>query len=89
MRRNAAEGDKKFLGINPRCNNTLAEFVLDADRVFVVFLKKGLAREAVRTYNFVPLLQRRKRSNGGGLEAVKVGNKVSDDYQNEPVLDSN
>jgi len=64
-------------------------FVPHAARVFIVFLKKGLASQAVRTYNFVPLLQRRKRSGGGGLEAVKLGNKVSDDPQNEPVLGAN
>ena len=64
-------------------------FVPHAARVFIVFLKKGLASKAVRTYNFVPLLQRRKRSGGGDLEAVKLGNKVSDDPQNEPVSEVN
>jgi hypothetical protein len=64
-------------------------FVPHAARVFIVFLKKGLASQAVRTYNLVSLLQRRKRSGGGGLEAVRVGNKVSDDPQNEPVSEVN
>jgi len=68
MRRNAAKVDKNFLSINPSCNNTLAVFLPHAARVFLVFLKKGLASQAVLTYNFVPLLQRRKRSNGGDSE---------------------
>ncbi len=64
------KGDKKFLSINPKCNNTLVTFVPHAARVFIVFLKKGLASDAVLTYNFVPLLQRRKRSSGGDSEGL-------------------
>jgi hypothetical protein len=58
-------------------------------RALLKYFGKGVDALAWSAHNLVSLLQRRKRSNGGGLEAVKVGNKVSDDYQNEPVLDSN